>query len=228
MLKFLSKIFPSKSEKDINRITPIVAEINEYVSQYTPLSDDELKGKTQEFRGRINEATRELISEITRLKEKLASNPDLPIVEREGLYDQIEVVKKQVNDATREALDELLPEAYALVKEGCRRLVGKSWEVTGRSIEWDMVPFDVQLIGGVVLHEGKIAEMATGEGKTLVATMPIYLNALPGRGVHLVTVNDYLALRDSEWMGKVFEFLGLTVGCIQSQMDSFLRRKQYA
>src|SRR5512139_3875759 len=102
-----------------------------------------------------------------------------------------------------ETLDELLPEAYAVVKDTCRRLVGKSWDVCGIQVTWDMVPFDVQLLGAIVLHEGKIAEMATGEGKTLVATMPIYLNALTGKGVHLVTVNDYLARRDSEWMGQI-------------------------
>src|SRR5262245_25981256 len=124
--------------------------------------------------------------------------------------------------------DDLLPEAYAVVKETCRRLVGKTWDVCGLPVTWDMVPFDVQLLGAIALHDGKIAEMATGEGKTLVATMPIYLNAVEGKGVHLVTVNDYLALRDSQWMGKVYEFLGLTVGCIQNQMDFAARRQAYA
>jgi preprotein translocase subunit SecA len=124
-------------------------------------------------------------------------------------------------------LEELLPEAFAAVKDACRRLVGTSFDLLGNVSLWDMVPFDVQLIGGMVLHQGKIAEMTTGEGKTLVATMPVYLNALPGRGVHLVTVNDYLAKRDSVWMGKVYEYLGLTVGCIQNSMDSFQRRKEY-
>jgi len=126
-----------------------------------------------------------------------------------------------------ETLDGLLSEAYAVVKETCRRLLGKRWDVCGIEIEWDMVPFDVQLVGAVVLHQGKIAEMATGEGKTLVATMPIYLNALTGRGVHLVTVNDYLARRDAQWMGKIYEFLGLSVGCIQNQMGTEERKAQY-
>jgi len=125
-------------------------------------------------------------------------------------------------------LDELLPEAFAVVKETCRRLRGQTWDVVGQPVTWDMVPFDVQLLGAIVLHEGKIAEMATGEGKTLVATLPIYLNALTGKGVHLITVNDYLARRDSEWMGKVFTALGLTVGCIQNQMDFTMRRAAYA
>ena len=127
-----------------------------------------------------------------------------------------------------ETLDDLLPEAFAAVKDACRRLVGKSWPVVGVETPWDMVPYDVQLIGGIVLHQGKIAEMATGEGKTLVATMPLYLNALSGRGVHLVTVNDYLARRDAEWMGEIYKFLGLTVGCIQNQMDYDERRAAYA
>ncbi len=126
-----------------------------------------------------------------------------------------------------ETLDDILPEAYAVVKEACRRHVGKRWMVTGREIEWDMIPFDVQLLGAIVLHQGKIAEMATGEGKTLVATMPLYLNALEGKGAHLVTVNDYLAQRDAEWMGKIFEFLGLRVGVILNTMDSKQRRAAY-
>ncbi|HYJ32516.1 MAG TPA: preprotein translocase subunit SecA [Candidatus Binatia bacterium] len=127
-----------------------------------------------------------------------------------------------------ETVDDLLPEAYAVVKETCRRLVGTTWDVVGIPITWDMVPFDVQLLGAIALHEGKIAEMATGEGKTLVATLPIYLNALTGKGVHLVTVNDYLARRDSEWMGRIFTYHGLTVGCIQNQMDFAQRRAAYA
>ncbi|MBD3170021.1 MAG: preprotein translocase subunit SecA [candidate division Zixibacteria bacterium] len=126
-----------------------------------------------------------------------------------------------------ESLDDILPEAFAVVKQACKRLCGKKWDVSGFEVEWDMIPYDVQLIGGVVLHEGKIAEMATGEGKTLVATLPIYLNALSGKGVHLVTVNDYLARRDSEWMGGIYKFLGLTVGCIQNDMDNIQRREAY-
>jgi preprotein translocase subunit SecA len=126
-----------------------------------------------------------------------------------------------------ETLDDLVPEAFALVKESCRRLLGKKWTVTGLETTWDMVPFDVQLIGGMVLHEGKVAEMRTGEGKTLVATMPLYLNALTKQGAHLVTVNDYLALRDREWMGPVYESLGLTVGCIQQGMEPAERKPHY-
>jgi preprotein translocase subunit SecA len=129
--------------------------------------------------------------------------------------------------ADGESLDDLLPEAFAAAKDACRRLCGRSWTVVGIDLTWEIVPYDEQLIGGIMLHEGKISEMATGEGKTLVATMPLYLNALSGKGAHLVTVNDYLARRDSEWMGKIYEFLGLTVGCIQTGMDPAMRRRQY-
>ncbi|MEZ5360107.1 MAG: preprotein translocase subunit SecA [Candidatus Zixiibacteriota bacterium] len=132
---------------------------------------------------------------------------------------------KRLNDG--ETLDDILPEAYAVVKTACKHLCGQSWDVAGIETEWNMVPYDVQLIGGIVLHQGKISEMATGEGKTLVATMPVYLNALTNKGVHVVTVNDYLALRDSQWMGKIFEYLGLTVGCIQNHMNPEERKVQY-
>ncbi len=228
MLKLLSKIFPSKSEKDVHRIRPIVEEINKNFQQYQTLTDEELKAKTIEFRRRIQDATDEIQKEILAAKDRLKSGTDLSLGEAKQISTEIEELQKNLDAVTSETLNELLPEAFAVVKEACHRLVGTSWEITGHKIVWEMVPFDVQLIGGIVLHEGKIAEMATGEGKTLVATMPLYLNALPGRGVHLVTVNDYLALRDSQWMGRVFESLGLTVGCIQAQMDPFQRRKQYA
>lgn len=227
MLKFLSTIFPSKSDKDVRRILPLVEEINGYFNEYKSLSDDQLRAKTDEFRARIKERTQEFEDEIQTLKERLKTELDLTFVEREDTYDRIESTQKQRDAATKDVLLEMLPEAFAVVKQACQRLLGTSWEVTGHKTVWDMVPFDVQLVGAVILHEGKIAEMATGEGKTLVATLPMYLNALPGRGVHLVTVNDYLAKRDSEWMGKIFEFLGLTVGCIQTQMDSAQRRKEY-
>jgi preprotein translocase subunit SecA len=141
------------------------------------------------------------------------------------LQQKTEEFKERLNNG--ETLDDILPEAFAAVKDTCRRLMGKRWMVTGREIEWDMIPFDVQLLGGIVLHQGKIAEMATGEGKTLVATMPLYLNALEGKGAHLVTVNDYLAQRDAEWMGEIYKFLGLSVGIILNQMDSAQRREAY-
>ena len=193
----LKTLFGSKHDREVKRVAPIVDEINEFAAQYQSLSDDQLRGKTDEFR--------------QRLKDAVAGAED-PAARRA---------------AEQEALNDLVPEAFAAVKEACRRLVGQTWDVVGIPIPWDMVPYDVQLMGGVMLHEGKIAEMATGEGKTLVATMPLYLNALAGRGAHLVTVNDYLARRDSEWMGRVYTTLGLTVGCIQQGMDPTMRREQY-
>jgi preprotein translocase subunit SecA len=143
----------------------------------------------------------------------------------EELAAKTQEFKRKLKNGT--TLEDVQPEAYAVVKEACRRLVGKKWDICGQEIEWDMVPYDVQLIGALALNEGKIAEMATGEGKTLVATMPLYLNALTGKGVHLITVNDYLAKRDSEWMGEIYKFLGLSVGCIQNDMDPAERRIQY-
>ncbi len=161
-----------------------------------------------------------IVDEINRLSE-----------EWEGLSDeQIQAKTAEFRERLSsggDTLDDLLPEAFAAVKQTCKRLCGKTWDVCGQPTEWQMVPYDVQLVGGIFLHEGKIAEMATGEGKTLVATLPLYLNALEGKGAHLVTVNDYLARRDSEWMGRIFTFLGLTVGCIQNQMDPPRRREQY-
>ena len=226
MWQFLKKLFGGKHERDIAAIRPLVPPINEHVESLKGLTDEELRGKTEEFRGRIRESLKEIEGELTPLRARLT--PDLEGPERESVLEQISTLEGERDEITSDVLDEILPEAFAVVKEACRRLAGTTFDLMGHPTVWDMVPFDVQLIGGVVLHRGKIAEMATGEGKTLVATMPMYLNALPGRGVHLVTVNDYLAKRDSVWMGQVFEFLGLTVGCIQNTMDSFQRRREYA
>ena len=226
MLQFFKKLFGGKHEKDVRSIEPVVAQINAHVEQFSQLSDDQLQAKTGEFQSRIKEATSEIESEIAAVQDSLKQ--DLPFSEREGLYNKLDVLKKELDAEIEESLKLLLPEAFAVVKEACRRLLGQTWDVAGNKTAWDMVPFDVQLIGGVVLQQGKIAEMATGEGKTLVATLPTYLNALPGRGVHIVTVNDYLALRDSQWMGRVHEFLGLKVGCILQNMDPGQRRVQYA
>jgi preprotein translocase subunit SecA len=225
MLGVLKKIFGSKHERDVKAIEPLVGEINAYYEQYQKLADDELRAKTVEFRSRIHEAIKDVEAEIESLKPQLAT---LEGAEREAVATRLDELEKERDEITAETLDELLPEAFAAVKDACRRLVGQKFDIMGNTVVWDMIPFDVQLIGAVVLHQGKIAEMATGEGKTLVATMPAYLNALPGRGVHIVTVNDYLAKRDSLWMGKVYEFLSLTVGCIQNTMDSAQRRKEYA
>ncbi|MBI5326502.1 MAG: preprotein translocase subunit SecA [Ignavibacteriae bacterium] len=224
----LTKLFGSKSEKDLKKILPVIEQINEIFNSLNNLSDEELKGKTIEFKEIIREHTKELEDEKETLHEKLR-NEALVGNEIQEINDRVKQLDKEIFTETNEILNEILPEAFAVVKETCRRLKERMhrYEYAGQPAIWDMVPFDVQLIGGIVLHDGKISEMATGEGKTLVAILPIYLNALPGKGVHLVTVNDYLAKRDSEWMNPVFEFLGLSVGSIQSNMDSDERKKIY-
>jgi preprotein translocase subunit SecA len=226
MLDFFKKLFGSKHERDVKSIWPIVAEINSFYEQLSELSDDQLREKTAEFRRRIEEDTAEIKDQIA--KHQAALKEEIPFAEREHIYTELDDLNKQLDAAIEDSLDKILPEAFAVVKETCRRLLGQTWEVAGNKIVWDMVPFDVQLLGAIVLHQGKISEMATGEGKTLVATLPTYLNALPGRGVHIVTVNDYLAERDSQWMGKIFEFLGLKVGVILQPMDPSQRRVHYA
>ncbi len=232
----LTKIFGSKHERDVKRIQPVVEQINELFENCKSLSDEELKGKTEEFKKRIKERTGELEEQLNALKEEFAGIKTRGLSEeeraevrsqREALLQQMKDIQKEINEAEREVLEEIIPEAFAVVKETCRRLLGKKWDVCGIEIEWNMVPYDVQLVGAVVLHQGKITEMATGEGKTLVATLPLYLNALTGKGAHLVTVNDYLARRDSEWMGQIYKFLGLNVGCIQNEMDNEQRKEQY-
>ena len=210
VMKAVKKIFGSKSERDVKKLRPVIAGINEVFETLKDKRDDWFPARTQELKGI-------LAGHLEKLDQELDRNSMDP-----------EVYKKERRKRLDEKLDEILPEAFAMVKEACRRLVGKSWDVSGIETTWDMIPYDVQLVGGIVLHQGKIAEMATGEGKTLVATMPLYLNALVGKGAHLVTVNDYLARRDAQWMGKVYEFLGLTVGCIQNEMNSFERKNEYA
>jgi preprotein translocase subunit SecA len=182
--KFLTKVFGSENERFLKRIQPIIQQINSLEPSLQKLSDDDLRARTTRFKDYVQNG----LANITNKEERR---------------------KKE-----QELLNEILPEAFATVREGSRRVTG-------------MRHFDVQLIGGLVLHQGKIAEMRTGEGKTLVSTLPAYLNALTGRGVHVVTVNDYLASRDAEWMGRIHRFLGLTVGCIQNEMDDYQRLEQY-
>lgn len=226
MFKLLSKLFGSKSDKDIKALNPIVDEINSYYKKYDSLSEEELKGKTDEFRKIIKDRTNELESKKKELSEKL-KNEVLSSNEITDISTEIKKLDKDIFAATQEVLNELLPQAFATVKQACKRLTEQkhTYEYVGQTDTWAMIPYDVQLIGGIVLHQGKIAEMATGEGKTLVAILPVYLNALPGKGVHLVTVNDYLARRDCEWMKPVYEYLGLTCGAIQSHMDNEERKK---
>lgn len=223
--KLLRKIFGDKNTKAMKDLWPIVEEINRIWVGLKDLSDDELRAKTTEFKNKIQSETEELRNRISELREMLKS--DQTEQDITSIHDELEKLDKELDEKYEEILNEILPEAFAVVKDTCRRLIGQSWFVTGNKIIWDMVPYDVQLIGGIVLHQGKIAEMATGEGKTLVATLPIYLNALTGRGVHIVTVNDYLAKRDSEWMGEIFKFHGLTVGCILNTMDTEERKRIY-
>ena len=226
MFKFLKKIFPSKHEKDVKELLPLVDEINEFYAQYNSLSDDELRAKTTEFRDLIKKNTQEHEDKIVELRSTLTN--DITHEERKQIYDELEKYENELDEIIEDTLNELLPQAFAVVKDTCRRLCGQEWTAAGQRIQWNMIPFDVQLIGGMVLHQGKIAEMATGEGKTLVGTLPQYLNALPGKGVHIITVNDYLAKRDSEWMGEIFKFHGLTVGVILNDMDNDKRRDAYA
>lgn len=224
MLNIVKKIFGDKHEKNLKVLWPVVEEINQEYEKFKSLSDDELRAKTQEFKNKINEHTAETRKQIDELKERLQSDEEF---DRIAVYDELDELNEKLDEEYEEILNQILPEAFAVVKSTCERLVGKSWTVVGNKITWDMIPYDVQLIGGIVLHQGKIAEMATGEGKTLVATLPVYLNALTGRGVHLVTVNDYLAQRDSEWMGEIYKFHGLTVGCILNTMDPRQRKEMY-
>ncbi|WP_276131808.1 preprotein translocase subunit SecA [Polluticoccus soli] len=261
MLGFLSKLFGgSKSDKDVKRIQPIVAEINRYFDEYQSLSLDQLRNKTQEFRQRIKEHLVDIDTQIAEQKAAADQHPEAEIHEREAVYNEVDKLIKRRDELIEEILEKLLPEAFAVVKETSRRLkeneelvvtateldkdlalerdhvriegdkaiFKNTWQAAGSTVTWNMVHYDVQLIGGTILHEGKISEMATGEGKTLVSTLPAYLNALAGEGVHIVTVNDYLARRDQEWNGPLFEFLGLTTDCIDKhQPNSPMRRKAY-
>ncbi len=261
MFKFISGLFGgSKSEKDVKEIRPIVQKINEHFASYQALSNDALRSKTSEFKSRIKASLTEIDNNINALTLQADQLPLEDILGRDDLYKEVDALKKTRNEKIEDALKEILPEAFALVKEAGRRfkeneelsstateldrelgvkkdyitingdqsIFKTSWMAAGSLVNWNMVHYDVQLIGGAVLHSGKIAEMATGEGKTLVSTLPAYLNALAGEGVHIVTVNDYLAKRDSEWNGTLFEWLGLTVDCIDKhQPHSDARRKAY-
>ena len=206
--QLLGKVFGTKNERVVKSLMPKVQAINALEPQIQKLTDDELRAKTDEFRQRIQER----LSHVTRTPQAEAPEPG---ADDEPDLDEQKQFEKQEYEALQEVLEEILVEAFAVVREAGRRVL-------------NMRHFDVQLIGGMVLHQGKISEMKTGEGKTLVATLPVYLNALSGRGVHVVTVNDYLAKRDSEWMGKLYRFLGLTVGVIVHDLDDEERRAAYA
>jgi preprotein translocase subunit SecA len=257
---FIKNIFGTKAIRDLKAINPLLNSILESYETIKQLSNDELRARTDGFKNLISERVAEENARIKAIKTQIDEDPELEIDQKEKLYDEIDQLEKVVYEKTQKTLDEILPEAFSVIKETARRfkeneevvvtasqmdrdlaarydhvnIIGdkahfkNQWMAGGTMITWDMVHYDVQLIGGIVLHQGKIAEMATGEGKTLVATLPVYLNALPGKGVHLVTVNDYLAKRDSEWMGMLYMFHGLTVDCVDKhEPNSEPRRKAY-
>jgi preprotein translocase subunit SecA len=259
MFGFISKLFGgSKSEKDVKKIAPIVEKINAHFAALQSASNDELRGKTQEFRARIKAHLQDIDAEIAAKNEAAQQLPFNDLLGKDDIYQQVDKLKKDRNKKIEEILEEIEPEAFAVVKETARRfkentevvatatdldrdlsvkksyikingdqsVFNNTWSAAGVDVTWNMVHYDVQLIGGAVLHSGKIAEMATGEGKTLVSTLPAYLNALAGEGVHIVTVNDYLARRDQEWNGTVFEWLGLKVDCIDKHQPNSEQRRQ--
>ncbi len=252
--------FGDKSSKDIKKMMPIVGQINSEYAKLKNLSNDELRALTQKLRDELKESVKAEEENLASYKNQLEGSATLSVKEQETLYDNIEATEKQIRKILSEKLDEILPQAFAIIKDTARRFkeneeievtatpfdrelatrfesiridndkayYNHTWRAGGNLLTWNMVHYDVQLIGGIVLHQGKIAEMATGEGKTLVATLPVFLNALTGRGVHVVTVNDYLAKRDSEWMGMLYQFHGLSVDCIDKhQPNSPQRRKAY-
>lgn len=248
----------NKSEKDVKAIQPLVTKIKTFEPALAALSHDELRAKTDYFKSKIKEARAEKDAKIEALRSQAETIEDID--KKEDLYAEIDALEKEAYEISENILNDILPEAFAVIKETARRfkenteikvtatprdrelsaakpyitldgdssIWANSWNAAGKEITWDMIHYDVQLIGGIVLHQGKIAEMQTGEGKTLVATLPLYLNALTGNGVHLVTVNDYLAKRDSSWKAPLFEFHGLTVECIDNyQPNSPGRKKAY-
>lgn len=259
MLGFIQKIFGgSKSQKDVKLLLPIAEKTNEHFQQYLSLSNDELRGKTAEFKQRIKAHLLDIDTEIENLGKEAEALTIDDIAGRDTIYQSVDKLKKQRDDKIEEALKDIQAEAFAVVKETARRfkenselvvqatdldrefsvtkqhikiegdnaVFSNTWLAAGIPVTWNMVHYDVQLIGGSVLHSGKISEMATGEGKTLVSTLPAYLNALAEEGVHIVTVNDYLAKRDSEWNGPIFEFLGLRVDCIDKHQPNTPERRE--
>jgi preprotein translocase subunit SecA len=260
--KILKKILGDKSQQDLKDITPVVEQIKQLGQTLTSISHDELRGRTEKLKSLIQTRIASKESEINELKVQAEALPGTELEQKETIYAQIDKLEKDTDKLLEEVLTEILPEAFAIVRETARRLkeneeirltasefdrqlatIGSkdyvriegndaiwknNWIAAGNRTTWDMVHYDVQLIGGIALHRGKVAEMATGEGKTLVATLPVFLNALAGKGVHVVTVNDYLAKRDSEWMGPLYEFHGLSVDCIDKhQPNSPARRNAY-
>ncbi len=223
LTSIISKLFGTRHQRDAKKLTPLLADIHLHEARLQTLSEDELKGQTARFREVLAERTGAAKTALDDVRSKKHHCADP--VERERLEGEFHALEHAYKGSVAAVLDELLPEAFATIREACRRLMGSTVMVTGHELVWDMVPYDVQLMGGIALHRGKIAEMGTGEGKTLVATLPLYLNGLAGRGAHLVTVNNYLARRDSQWMGHLFSYLGLTVGCIDDTEPQTAERR---
>ena len=221
--KPLTKLFGTRFQREVKKVQPIVDAIKRHEAVLSDYSEAQLKAQTEVFRTRLAERTGAVKTELDLVRQQRHDCPDP--AERDKLEERYHQLELRFKKDLAAALNEILPEAFATVREVCRRLFGTKVMVTGRELTWDMVPYDVQLIGGIVLHQGRIAEMATGEGKTLVATLPLYLNALAGRGAHLVTVNNYLARRDSQWMGHVYTYLGLSVGCLDDTEPSSPQRR---
>ncbi|HXV85702.1 MAG TPA: preprotein translocase subunit SecA, partial [Gemmatimonadales bacterium] len=224
MLKQLvTAVVGTRFERELKRLRPVIARIHAAEERLRGLADGEIQAQTGRLRAQLRERVGTLSDRVDEVRAAKRTTTDP--AQREALDRELHQLERNLHTATQSALNDLLPEAFATVREACRRLLGSTLVVTGHQMTWDMVPYDVQLIGGIVLHQGRIAEMATGEGKTLVATLPLYLNALTGRGVHLVTVNNYLARRDSQWMGHLLRWLGLTVGCIDDTEPSSAERR---
>jgi preprotein translocase subunit SecA len=230
--RVIQSVFGTRHDRERKKIQPIVDAVNEQYARLQGGSEDELRGQTAKFRQILRDRTGELERRAADLRERKRTAAD--VAERDAIDQELSGpdgqggVEGDLRKEIAEVLDEILPEAFATVREAARRLVGTQTLVTGHDLKWDMVHYDVQIMGGIQLHLGKIAEMATGEGKTLVATLPLYLNALPGKGSHLVTVNSYLARRDSQWMGHVYRYLGLEVACLDdTEPGTFERRQAY-
>jgi preprotein translocase subunit SecA len=227
MFKFIrKKLFGDRQDREIKKYTPIVEDINVIFKSLNELTDEALRNRISEIRQDIRSRLEESEKELETAYEQYQTEPNDN--KKIALGNDIDQREKEQKELNQEVLDEYLPEVFALIKDTCRRLLGYEYDIRGNTVVWEMVPFDVQLIGAIVLHSGIITEMATGEGKTLVATMPLFLNALLGHGVHLITVNDYLAARDSEWMSPIFEFHGLEVGCITTGMSNEARKEAYS
>lgn len=226
---FLQKILGDSNDKEVKRLMPLVDKINKREEELQELSEEALLAKIGEFRAEIAAYTEKQRAFVTDLESQMFD--DAVVLDpnmKKDLKTRHEQAKEKLNDQYQVILEKILPEVFATIKNACRRLVGTTWEVRGQTQTWNIIPFDVQLVGGIILHNAKIAEMKTGEGKTFVAALPMILNALTGRGVHLVTVNEYLAQRDMEWMGHLYSYLGITFGVVMSGMHLDQKREAYA